>query len=155
MKAFQFRFESVLDQRKRDEEKQQERMSPKVAELNKVVGGLTQIRESLSAFQARKNEYMVSSELLSLYVNQTSSNRVAEKLYEDERLKAETALAEDRAVLLGIVRKRKALEILLEKDLALYKVKKAKRERIELEEISATKKAIESQYVSQLGSSNQ
>jgi flagellar export protein FliJ len=142
LKAFQFRFETVLTQRKREEEKQQERMSPRVADLNKVMGGLTQIRESMSAFQERKKEFMTNSEMFSLYATSVTSNREAEKRYEVERLKCESALSADREILLGIVRKRKALELLLEKDRLIYQAKKNKRERIEIEEIGATRKAI-------------
>jgi flagellar export protein FliJ len=142
MKPFRFRFESVLKARRHEEELVIRGMAPFVAELGKIQSMVESAREAVSQWNRDKARWLSDASSISLYSSALSTYRANLTRLESERQKAETAMAPWREKLSEAMRKRKALEVLRDRDRAVWHQENKKRERIQVEELVAVRRAI-------------
>ncbi|MBL8991715.1 MAG: hypothetical protein JNM63_00145 [Spirochaetia bacterium] len=141
MRAFKFRFEAVLENRRREEENVIRDMSPLVSKMNQVVAGLEKIREGLLQFNRQKVAYLESADRISQYTSSIGYFRENQKKLETDRAKIENDLTSHREKLMEAVKRRKALEVLKKRDHESWIFKKKKIEEIALEDLAASRKA--------------
>ena len=137
MAKFRYRFENVLKQKKREEENIRRKMAPFLENLNNIENQRRRFSENLATLNKNKTQWMSSSveiehfvQLSGYYreiINQSTINHEAQ----NEKL---SPLREE---LRRAIYRRKAFEIILEKDLLAHKRQQLKKEQKELDEISA------------------
>ncbi|MBN8218661.1 MAG: hypothetical protein J0L75_18620 [Spirochaetes bacterium] len=142
MKPFRFRFASVLKARKHEEELVIRGMAPFVAEMGKIQTMVESARGAMDLWNRDKGRWLSDAGSISLFTSAVSTYRANLARLESERLKAEAALAPWRERLAEAMRKRKALEVLRDRDRELWKEEGKKQERIRSEEMVSVRKAI-------------
>ncbi len=141
MRAFKFRFDAVLDARRREEEGVIRDMAHLVARMNQIMAGLEQIRSGLERFNREKVAYLESAEGMPLYTSSVSYFRENQKKLENDRATLEQELTGHRDKLREAVKRRKAMEILKTRDHEAWLQRKKKSEEIELQDIATSQKA--------------
>lgn len=150
MKPFQFRFETVLDLRKREEDQVREAMAPLIGELGKINTMMEASRQGLAAWNRDKNRLITDAGNISLYTSAMQTFQGSLSRLDTEKAKVETSLAPWRERLGEAIRKRKALEVLKDRDLVAWKEARRKAEAREIEEIAATRHAVKQSGLSML-----
>ena len=140
MAAFNFRFEHVLDLRRREEDTRQRELAVQLRKQHVLHDQLRQLQGEITRARHDLGTALVGAVDLSRVGQFTRFS--AEGTLRGQQIVARLAqldrqVADARAALNEAVRKRKALETLRERDETAWRLKQARREQAELDERAA------------------
>ena len=141
MKGFKYRFEVVLAQKKREEEKILKEMAPLLANLNKIQSRLDTFTQNLKILNQKRDDFIASTLSLNHF---TGFSRYYREVIERDTLRrdqADEVLSPLRDKLKKAIASRKAFEVIRDKDLHKYKKEQQKKEQREMDNLSSAKRS--------------
>ena len=139
MNKFKYRFEVILNKKKREEEQVLKDMSPLLDNLNETQSRIDNFTNNLNELNHSKDEFITSPQNLNYFTGAVDYYRQVVQESKQAKKKVELELAQWREKLRKVMAKRRALEIIREKDLMAFKKVKRRQEQKHIDELVLAK----------------